>query len=207
MTVITFEIYYSGDYLQMSRRGVNNLYSLYGINGQRKYLTLNERKRFYLASMLEEEKKRLFLLMLFFSGARISEVLNIKKNHIEVEECMVVIESLKKRRKGIYRLIPLPQDFVKDLGQYLNQIESDYLWDFCRRTASRYVSKVMQEAKITGIQASAKGLRHSFAVSAIEKQIPLNLIKKWMGHSSITTTEIYLNVVGMEERSFAQKMW
>ncbi len=185
-----------------------NVFSLYGINGQRKYLNKIERKQFFQVAEEREECKRLFFLMLYYSGARISEVLNLQKQHLDINEFVVVIESLKKRKKGIYRAIPLPKDFIRDLAIYTQSINLESkIWQFSRRTASRYVDRAMQDANIIGLQASSKGLRHSFAVCAIENNVPLNLIKNWMGHSSISTTEIYLNVVGQEERTFARRMW
>lgn len=191
----------------MSKKIFQNIYSLYGLNGQRKYLTQLERSRFYKVANENENVKRLFFLMLYYTGARISEVLSIRRQHIEAEECVVVIESLKKRKKGVFRIVPLPESFIVELSSYINSNKGIYLWSFSRRTASRYVARVMEEASIFGLQASAKGLRHSFAVCAIENNVPLNLIKKWMGHSSISTTAIYLNVIGQEERAFAKEMW
>ena len=184
-----------------------NGYTLYSLNGQRKYLNQQERSRFYKVASQQEEVKRLFFLMLYYTGARISEVLNIEKQHIDKDECVVVIESLKKRRKGIYRVIPIPKEFVCRLFAYCDTNNEIQLWNFSRRTASRYVASVMEKADIAGLQACSKGLRHSFAVCAIENNVPLNLIKKWMGHSSIATTAIYLNVIGQEERFFAKRMW
>ncbi|MFK8103130.1 MAG: tyrosine-type recombinase/integrase [Saprospiraceae bacterium] len=80
------------------------------------------------------------------------------------------------------------------------------MWGFSLRTDSRYVKKVMHKASITGLQSSAKGLRHDFAVYAISR-VPITLVKKWLGHSRLETTEIYLNVIGVEERERAKKLW
>ena len=56
--------------------------------------------------------------------------------------------------------------------------------------------------------ANPKGLRHSFGVYATaEKQIQLNMVQRWMGHSHITTTAIYANALGEEERKIASRMW
>ena len=187
---------------------VNGKYSLYGIHGQRKYLTIGERSGFFhAAKKVDEPSKRLFLLMLYYTGARISEVLNLKKRHIDVQGKCVVIESLKKRKTGVFRGVPIPDGFLGDLVTYGNASNHHKLWCCSRSTAWRLVKAVMQQAEIEGVQACAKGLRHSFAVCAIENNVPLNVIKKWMGHSSIVTTSIYLNVIGEEERSFAERMW
>jgi len=39
------------------------------------------------------------------------------------------------------------------------------------------------------------------------KNIPITLIKKWLGHSSLTTTSIYLDVANQEEKIIAKKIW
>jgi len=37
--------------------------------------------------------------------------------------------------------------------------------------------------------------------------IPLNLVQKWLGHAQLTTTAIYANAVGAEEKDIARRMW
>ncbi len=37
--------------------------------------------------------------------------------------------------------------------------------------------------------------------------VPITLVKRWMGHARLQTTEIYLDVIGPEERNLARKMW
>lgn len=64
----------------------------------------------------------------------------------------------------------------------------------------------MLKAGISGIRASAKSLRHGYAVNAVQKA-PITLVKKWLGHGSIETTAIYLNIVGIEERKIAETVW
>jgi site-specific recombinase XerD len=58
----------------------------------------------------------------------------------------------------------------------------------------------MQEARLDGPHASPKGLRHGFGVAAVSAGIPLNLVQKWLGHAQLTTTAIYANAVGAEDR-------
>lgn len=185
----------------------NSSVSLYSRTGQRKYLTSSERKRFYEIALSKNLEKQLFLLLLHYSGARISEVLNLKPQQIDSDENVVIIESLKKRRKGIFRAIPLPNNFVELLREFIASKNRPFVFSFPRRTATRFVRLAMKEAEIFGAQACSRGLRHSFAVSAIQNNVPLSLIKTWMGHSSLSTTEIYLNVMGPEERKFAERMW
>ncbi len=63
------------------------------------------------------------------------------------------------------------------------------------------------KANIEGVHACPKGLRHSFAIHCLEKGIPLNLVSKWMGHSSLEVTAIYANALGKEERKVASRIW
>jgi integrase len=65
----------------------------------------------------------------------------------------------------------------------------------------------MGEAGISGLHATAKGLRHGFGVAALSRGVPINILQKWLGHASLSTTAIYGDAVGAEERKMARKMW
>ncbi len=74
-------------------------------------------------------------------------------------------------------------------------------------TGWRAVHDVMAGACLEGPHASPKGLRHGFGVAAVSAGIPLNLVQKWLGHAQLTTTAIYANAVGAEEKDIARRMW
>ncbi|MBI1929508.1 site-specific integrase [Candidatus Poribacteria bacterium] len=65
----------------------------------------------------------------------------------------------------------------------------------------------MDTAGISGIKATAKGLRHSFGIAANQKGIALNMVQRWLGHAEIKTTAIYCEAIGTEERNLAQRLW
>lgn len=66
----------------------------------------------------------------------------------------------------------------------------------------------MSQAQIPeGPHKCPKGLRHGFGVIAITQGIPLNMVSKWMGHSSLEVTAIYANALGEEQRAIAARMW
>lgn len=184
----------------------NTDYSLYD-KKKRKYLSESEVRRFYDEAMKAEESKRLFLLMLYYTGARISEVLDMEKDNIDFDEGIIYILTLKKRKSEVYRRLPLLPIFLEALKSYFAHLGTQRLWCFSRCTAYRYVKKVMSSAEIYGLPACPKGLRHTFGVNAIKQGVPINKVKSWMGHKSITTTEIYLDVIGVEERSMYGRMW
>ena len=66
----------------------------------------------------------------------------------------------------------------------------------------------MQAAGIkSGPHATPKGFRHGFGVAAVQAGIPLNLVQRWLGHAQLSTTAIYADALGAEERSIAERMW
>jgi site-specific recombinase XerD len=75
-------------------------------------------------------------------------------------------------------------------------------------TAFRRVQQVMRAAAIPeGPHACPKGLRHGFGVHAVSRDIALNMVQKWLGHAQLTTTAIYADAVGAEEKNIARRMW
>lgn len=186
-----------------------NSVSLHDRDGQRKYLNQKERLEFLAVAKQQLTEVRLFCQLLYYTGARISEIHNLTTDSIDMSNSTVIIESLKKRQKGIYREIPLPDFLLKNLEEYIQNTclpAGTRLWPFSLRTASRQIKSVMIAANIEGVRSCAKGLRHGFAVYAVTKA-PLTMVKKWLGHSSLKTTEIYLNIIGAEEREIARRIW
>lgn len=188
---------------------------LFDAQGNRKYLTAKERANFLKAAEGKSPDVRTFCMVLTHTGCRISEALELSADRIDFEAGVIVFESLKKRRKGMFRAVPIPTqlldalDFVHGVRQKQNKVAKyqTRLWPWARNTAWRHVKDVMEEAGIVGSHATPKGLRHAFGVAAVQKQIPLNLVQKWLGHSRLETTAIYADAVGAEERSIAKKMW
>ena len=89
--------------------------SLYGPTGGRKYLNAAERQRFIEAARHASPEVRLFCSMLRWSGGRISEVLALTPTAIDIESGVASIRTLKRRKQGVIRQVPLPSDLIKDL--------------------------------------------------------------------------------------------
>jgi integrase len=186
--------------------------------GKRLYLTDSERQKFLAAADQEERQVRTFCYVLAHTGCRISEALQLTAERIDFDAGAIVFESLKKRRRGVYRAVPVPPK-VLDMLEMVHGLKDRKkkptrkvdppapLWDFGRTTAWKKVLEVMKAAGVKGPQATPKGLRHGFGVAAIQAGIPLNLLQRWLGHAQLTTTAIYANAVGPEERNIAAKMW
>jgi integrase len=189
--------------------------SLFELSGHRKYLNAVERQCFIRATTRQRTAVRLFCLTLLWSGARISEVLALTPAAIDIESGVASITTLKRRKRGIVRQVPLPPDVLRGLERYfrLRGAQRDgrratrRLWRWSRTTAWRYVKQVMAAAGITGKAAMPKGLRHGFGVKAFQSNVPPHLVQRWLGHASLKTTAIYGDVIGPEERAFAARMW
>jgi integrase len=188
---------------------------LFDQSGKRKYLTAIERRAFIHVAKSAGPEIYTFCAALAYTGARVSEVLALVHERVDFIEKVIVIESLKKRRKGVFRAIPVPTSFLVKLDEVhhiqatTNGIHTDkeLLWPWCRTTAYNYVTEIMHSAGIEGSQCSPKGLRHSFGTVAIQNNVPLPTLQKWMGHTHIETTAIYAQVVGEEERNIARQHW
>ena len=189
---------------------------LFDTNGHRKYLTPTERRDFIHASEAALQQIRTFCGTLAHTGCRISEALALTADRVDFEDGVLIIESLKKRRKGVYRAIPVPPSFLVTLEAVhdLKAVRSSpdagrsvYLWPWSRPTGWRYVRKIMRAAGIAGLHATPKGLRHGFGIKAVVSNVPLNMAQKWLGHAKLATTAIYADATGPEEKQLAERMW
>ncbi len=177
--------------------------------GNRKYLNAAERRVFLRAAKAEPDiLERAFCLTLLYTGCRISEALNLTAERIDLTGKVIVFETLKRRKRGHFRSVPVPDNQIGLLQFIMAQQEpSAQVFPFSRATGYRLVKEVMAWAQITGSMACPKGLRHGFAIACIERDIPLTTVQKWLGHARLETTAIYLDVSGQEEREFAKRLW
>jgi integrase/recombinase XerD len=190
--------------------------ALHTVDGARKYLTTGERDAFLRAAEQADRQVRTLCMTLAFAGCRLSEALALTVDRVDLVAGLLVLESLKKRRSGIYRAVPVPPALLEalDLVHGIRELQGRRgkgrgvrLWSWSRMTGWRAVHAVMVSCGLDGPHASPKGLRHGFGVAAVSAGIPLNLVQKWLGHAQLTTTAIYADAVGEEEQSIAARMW
>jgi integrase/recombinase XerD len=189
--------------------------TLFAANGGRKYLNAAERRRFVRAAYTAPVEIRLFCLTLCLTGARISEVLALTPSAIDLDSATVTLHTLKRRKPGTVRQVPVPHHLISQLDRtfHLRERQRDNdtagrrLWRWCRTTAWQRVKEVMALADICGVAASPKGLRHAFGVNAFRTFVPPHLVQRWLGHASLQTTAVYADVSGPDERHFAERMW
>jgi integrase len=180
-------------------------WQIFDDQGQRKYVSESERVRFLAAADHEPPKIKALCYLLAYTGCRVSEALQLKRFHIDAERQVITFQTLK-RRKLVFRSVPVPKALA-DMLLSIKQSGQTNLWSIHRSTAWRWIKRVMSAVQIRGPMATCKGLRHGFGIWAATRSVPPNLIQRWMGHASQTTTAIYLNAVGNEERLFARRMW
>ena len=185
---------------------------LYTTEGKRKYLNQQERKAFLQAAEQFPAEVRSLCNVLAFTGCRISEALQLVPERIDHTEGLIIFRSLKKRDKKHFRGVPASPSLFSmlDLTHKLKNkrlSKTKPLWTWSRTHAYRLVKDVMKKAGIEGAQATPKGLRHSFGVLSVQKGIPLNLLQRWLGHADISTTAIYAEAVGAEEKELAARLW
>jgi len=174
--------------------------------GNRKYLIARERLAFVYAASKEREAVSTFCLTLAFTGARISEVLALTSGRIDAAAEAIIFETLKQRKKRIFRAVPVPRALIPLLTTY-GCGKDGRLWPWGRTHGWNVVKAVMRKAEIAENLCMPKALRHAFAVEAGQKGIPLNIVQRWLGHARIETTAIYASAIGEEERNLAKRSW
>ncbi len=190
--------------------------TLHTAAGARKYLTEGERTAFLQEADISDRQVRTLCMTLAYAGCRLSEALALTADRVDLAAGVLIFKTLKTRKDGIFRAVPVPPTLLNTLDMVHGIREAqtrrgkgrgELLWPWSRMTGWRAVHAVMAAAGLDGPHASPKGLRHGFGVAAVCAGIPLNLVQKWLGHAQLTTTAIYANAVGAEEKTIASRMW
>jgi integrase/recombinase XerD len=84
--------------------------ALHTADGARKYLTTGERDVFLRAVEQADRQVRTLCMTLAYAGCRLSEALALTVDRVDLAAGVLVLESLKKRRNGIYRAVPVPPE-------------------------------------------------------------------------------------------------
>ncbi|MGB0487289.1 MAG: tyrosine-type recombinase/integrase [Flavobacteriaceae bacterium] len=148
-----------------------------------------------------EGKRNLLIVdMLYSTGIRREELINIKINDLQLNQNLIKV--LGKRNKE--RLVPLIIDLKKRIEEYLKhrkEIKTNFPFLFITKTGKKigpslvyrvvknYFSKVS-----TKVKTSPHVLRHSFATHMLNNGADINSIKEIMGHSSLASTQIYTKI-------------
>ena len=140
-------------------------------------------------------KSNLILQMLYSSGLRVSEVVNLKKENLDFEEGIGWVREGKGKKD---RMIILSKKLSKKLQKFINKHSDwNYLFSKQKPLNTRGIQKIVQKATFkAGINKDVHPhtLRHSFATHLLEAGTDLRKIQVLLGHSSIATTQIYTHI-------------
>lgn len=147
-------------------------------------------------------RNKAMLELMYSTGVRISELINIKIHDLNINNC-----TLKVMGKGSKeRIIPIGDYALKYLEIYLNEYRAmfikkntDYLFlnpsgnKLSRQAFFKTIKKIALEKNIK-VDFSPHTLRHSFATHMLENGADLRTIQELLGHSDVSTTQIYTNI-------------
>jgi integrase/recombinase XerD len=146
-------------------------------------------------------RAHLVALTILDCGFRASEVLGLSKEDCDFDN--LIFKVLGKGSK--HRLVPFSVELRKALFRYVQNRAGRILFGtknntkLSVRNLERDFSQLGQKLGITGVRFSPHTLRHTFAVGYLRKGGNLFYLSKILGHTSVKTTERYLQSLGIED--------
>jgi site-specific recombinase XerD len=147
-----------------------------------------------------QPKHRAFLMTVYGAGLRLNEACHLRPEHIDRSAGQIRVEQ-GKGRKDRYTI--LPQRLLRELEDYWRMYRPRGGWLFPSMrnpqepmpdgTAQKIFYHAVQRAHLPD-KGGIHCLRHSFATHWLEAGLPLFVLKRMLGHTSLSTTSNYLHV-------------
>jgi len=143
-------------------------------------------------------KHRLLLMLVYSSGLRVSEVVTLKREHIDLSRKVIYINHAKGRKDRITLLSEKAAGYIEEYVNFFN-IRT---WLFPGQPAVRHLTirsaqcifdKAVRRAGIDK-KITIHGLRHTFATHLLESGTDIRYIQTLLGHANLRTTERYTHV-------------
>ena len=134
----------------------------------------------------------LILKLIYLSGLRISEALNLKWSDINHQDNSIYVYGKGSKERKVF--------IINDYLIQLKNLEKNHQYVFTinkKKISTRSVNKFLQNCYDNSLiknKLSSHIFRHSFATTMLENNADIRHIQKLLGHSSISTTEIYTKV-------------
>ena len=175
-------------------------------NGQSKILSQQE---YELLLAAVPAKYATLLRLCCLGGFRISEALSIRTE--DLTETSVLVRRCSTKGKRNAREIPLPSDFVNELrnledsGEFLFESKHKPNYPITRQAADYIFRNACKELGIEGW--SMHGTRRFFIHTLHHKNVPLKVIQKAVGHSSLRSTAAYIDVEEHHIKNAVSQLW
>lgn len=159
-------------------------------------LTRNEVK--LLIKNVKPGRDRLLVELLYSSGLRVSEAVKLKVENLQWEDCLARVQGGKGNKD---RLVILSSEWLKEVKKYLHKKRVPSSFVFSKRNGKPIASDTVQRVIRNGIvkaqvdkHVTPHTLRHSFATHLLEDGENIRKIQELLGHSNLSTTQIYTKV-------------
>ncbi len=155
-----------------------------------------------LIDLITNKKSKLIVSLLYACGFRVSELTNLKVSDLSFEEKTGYARQAKGRKD---RLFNIPEFLIEELKQQAeNQKQRKEIYLFSGRNGKiteRNIQKIIKRAAIAAKikkDVHPHTLRHSFATHLLENKVDIRLIQELLGHSNLSTTQLYAHVSSEE---------
>ena len=158
---------------------------------------LSEEEVTNLIEVTKNVKHRCMLLILYSSGVRMSELLNLRWSAFDEDRMQLFVDGGKGRKDRFTLLSNAALEYAKFYMSLYNPTDFLFEGPGGKQYSPRSVNKIVhRSAVLAGIRkrVSAHTLRHSFATHLLEHGVDLRYIQALMGHESSRTTERYTHV-------------
>ena len=156
---------------------------------------------FYDHNLFISSRNKTIIDFMYSTGCRVSELINVEESDIDIDDAFVRLEGKGSKQ----RIVPLGSKVIVNLEKYLelrNQfknIKNNYL--FISKSYKKLDrTAVFRIIKSTGVKVGINTsiyphiLRHSAATHMLEGGCDLRTVQEFLGHSSVSTTQIYTKV-------------
>lgn len=142
-------------------------------------------------------KHKAILALLYSAGLRVSEVINLKWEHIDRSRMIINIiqaKGHKDRQVGLNQsLVPLLEAYWKQYKSHIYVFNGQNDLQYSTRSVGEVVKQLARAAGLTK-RVYTHLLRHCTFTHMVEMGTDLNLIQRLAGHSNVKTTSIYCHI-------------